>query len=422
MNIAIIGSGGREHSLCFKLKKSKKVSKIFCFPGNAGTSSISKNIKVDTNNFSKIFKHIKKNKINLIVVGPEVPLVNGIVDYFKKRNIPIFGPSKKASKLEGSKVFMKNFCKKFKIPTAKYKQVFNLDDAKHFISTLKFPIVVKSDGLAAGKGVTICKNKKKALLEIKKIFNGKFKSSKKVVVEEFLAGEEASYFVITDGKSFKNIGTAQDHKRIGEGDTGPNTGGMGAYSPSYIINKKMENKIINKIIIPTINGMRKIGCRYQGILYAGLMINNNEPKLIEYNVRFGDPECQVIMMRLKNDLLELIQSTLNKNLKKKRIVWERKKAITVVVANKGYPGKYKNNIELKNLYKIKQNGKMQLFHAGTIIDERNKVKTNGGRVLNATVMNQNLKVARDTAHKMIKRIVWKNKYYRKDIGYKVIDK
>jgi len=422
MNIAIIGSGGREHSLCFKLKKSKKVSKIFCFPGNAGTSSISKNIKVDTNNFSKIFKHIKKNKINLIVVGPEVPLVNGIVDYFKKRNIPIFGPSKKASKLEGSKVFMKNFCKKFKIPTAKYKQVFNLDDAKHFISTLKFPIVVKSDGLAAGKGVTICKNKKKAILEIKKIFNGKFKSSKKVVVEEFLAGEEASYFVITDGKSFKNIGTAQDHKRIGEGDTGPNTGGMGAYSPSYIINKKMENKIINKIIIPTINGMRKIGCRYQGILYAGLMINNNEPKLIEYNVRFGDPECQVIMMRLKNDLLELIQSTLNKNLKKKRIVWERKKAITVVVANKGYPGKYKNNIELKNLYKIKQNSKMQLFHAGTIIDERNKVKTNGGRVLNATVMNQNLKVARDTAHKMIKRIVWKNKYYRKDIGYKVIDK
>jgi len=422
MNIAIIGSGGREHSLCFKLKKSKKVSKIFCFPGNAGTSSISKNIKVDTNNFSKIFKHIKKNKINLIVVGPEVPLVNGIVDYFKKRNIPIFGPSKKASKLEGSKVFMKNFCKKFKIPTAKYKQVFNLDDAKHFISTLKFPIVVKSDGLAAGKGVTICKNKKKALLEIKKIFNGKFKSSKKVVVEEFLAGEEASYFVITDGKSFKNIGTAQDHKRIGEGDTGPNTGGMGAYSPSYIINKKMENKIINKIIIPTINGMRKIGCRYQGILYAGLMINNNEPKLIEYNVRFGDPECQVIMMRLKNDLLELIQSTLNKNLKKKRIVWERKKAITVVVANKGYPGKYKNNIELKNLYKIKQNSKMQLFHAGTIIDERNKVKTNGGRVLNATVMNQNLKVARNTAHKMIKRIVWKNKYYRKDIGYKVIDK
>ena len=422
MNIAIIGSGGREHSLCFKLKKSKKVSKIFCFPGNAGTSSISKNIKVDTNNFSKIFKHIKKNKINLIVVGPEVPLVNGIVDYFKKRNIPIFGPSKKASKLEGSKVFMKNFCKKFKIPTAKYKQVFNLDDAKHFISTLKFPIVVKSDGLAAGKGVTICKNKKKALLEIKNIFKGKFKSSKKVVVEEFLAGEEASYFVITDGKSFKNIGTAQDHKRIGEGDTGPNTGGMGAYSPSYIINKKMEKKIINKIIIPTINGMRKIGCRYQGILYAGLMINNNEPKLIEYNVRFGDPECQVIMMRLKNDLLELIQSTLNKNLKKKRIVWERKKAITVVVANKGYPGKYKNNIELKNLYKIKQNGKMQLFHAGTIIDERNKVKTNGGRVLNATVMNQNLKVARDTAHKMIKRIVWKNKYYRKDIGYKVIDK
>ena len=422
MNIAIIGSGGREHSLCFKLKKSKKVNKIFCFPGNAGTSSISENIEVDVNNFSKIFKYIKKNKINLIVVGPEVPLVNGIVDYFKKRNIPIFGPSKKASKLEGSKVFMKNFCRQFKIPTAKYKQVFNIDDAKNFISTLKFPIVVKSDGLAAGKGVTICKNRKKALLEIKKILNGKFKSSKKVVVEEFLAGEEASYFVITDGKSFKCIGTAQDHKRIGEGDTGPNTGGMGAYSPSQIIDKKLENKIINKIIIPTINGMRKIGCRYQGILYAGLMINNNEPKLIEYNVRFGDPECQVIMMRLKNDLFELIQSTLNKNLKNKKIVWERKKAITVVVANKGYPGKYKNNIEIKNLNKIKQNSKMQLFHAGTIIDEKKRVKTNGGRVLNATVMSQKLKIARGTAHKMIKRIVWKNKYYRKDIGYKVINK
>ena len=420
MNIGIIGSGGREHSICFKLKQSSLVNRIYCIPGNAGTSEISENLNININDFEKIYREIKNKDIKLLIVGPEVPLVNGIVDFFQKKNIKVFGPNRNASRLEGSKLFMKKICKDFNIPTAKYEEITSANQAKKIINNFKFPIVVKSDGLAAGKGVTICKNKKEAIKDILEILNGKFKSSKKVIIEEFLKGEEASYFIISDGKNYLPIGTAQDHKRIGENDTGLNTGGMGAYSPSKIISKDIEKKILKKIIAPTIKAMKSIGSPYKGILYAGLMIDKSEPKLIEYNIRLGDPECQVLMMRLKNDLLDLILSTFNNSLRKKKISWIKKPGITIVAASKGYPGKFDTLKEIKNLKNIKYN--KQLFHAGTIKSKDGKILSNGGRVLNSTVIDSNLLKARKKALKILDKIKWKNKYYRRDIGFQVIKK
>ena len=420
MNIGIIGSGGREHSLCYKLSKSSIVSKIYCFPGNAGTENLGINLEVNINNFDEIHKQVLDYKIEFLIVGPEVPLVKGIVDYFEEKNIKIFGPSKKASQLEGSKIFMKKLCNKFNIPSAKFKEIENLEDAEVFLKNLNTPIVVKADGLAAGKGVIVCENKDSALKNINEILNGKFSSSSKVIIEEFLEGEEASYFVLTDGYNIKCIGTAQDHKRIGEGDTGLNTGGMGAYSPSYLISKEMEKKIINKIILPTINGMREIGCTYKGVLYAGLMIKNDEPKLIEYNIRFGDPECQVLMMRLKNDLLKLLIETLRGNLDHEKISWINDPCITIVAASKGYPEDFKKNVQIKNIEKINQNEYLQIFHAGTIKDKNGKILSVGGRVLNSTAISNSLKSAREIAISALDQLDGENIYFRRDIGNKVI--
>ena len=422
MNIGIIGSGGREHSICFKLKQSNKINNLYCLPGNAGTSEISQNIDVDINDFKKLYEIIKNKKIDILIVGPEIPLVNGITDFFEEKKIKVFGPSKKASMLEGSKAFMKKICKDFNIPSAKYKEITNINDAEKFIEKFNLPIVVKSDGLAAGKGVTICDSKEKAIKDIKDILNGKFKLSKKVVIEEFLEGEEASYFIITDGENYIPIGTAQDHKRIGENDTGPNTGGMGAYSPSYLITAEVEEKIKQKIIEPTLKGMKEIGCPYKGILYAGLMINNSEPKLIEYNIRFGDPECQILMMRLENDLIDLITATFNKTLLNKKVSWTKEPGITIVAASKGYPGNFEKLKEIKNIHMIKSNNKKQLFHAGTIKKNDGKIYSHGGRVLNSTVVDSSLEKARNKALEILDNLDWSNKYYRRDIGYQVIDK
>tara|TARA_B110000263_G_scaffold92226_1_gene80632 strand:- start:237 stop:1505 length:1269 start_codon:yes stop_codon:yes gene_type:complete len=422
MNIGIIGSGGREHSICFKLKQSNKINNLYCLPGNAGTSEISQNIDVDINDFKKLYEIIKNKKIDILIVGPEIPLVNGITDFFEEKKIKVFGPSKKASMLEGSKAFMKKICKDFNIPSAKYKEITNINDAEKFIEEFNLPIVVKSDGLAAGKGVTICDSKEKAIKDIKDILNGKFKLSKKVVIEEFLQGEEASYFIITDGENYIPIGTAQDHKRIGENDTGPNTGGMGAYSPSFLITAEVEEKIKQKIIEPTLKGMKEIGCPYKGILYAGLMIENSEPKLIEYNIRFGDPECQILMMRLKNDLIDLITATFNKTLLNKKVSWTKEPGITIVAASKGYPENFEKLKEIKNIHMIKSNNKKQLFHAGTIKKNDGKIYSHGGRVLNSTVVDTNLETARNKALEILDNLDWSNKYYRRDIGYQVIDK
>ena len=306
MNIALLGSGGREHSICQKIYDSKLSKNIICIPGNAGTSKIAKNINIDFLNFKKLLTVIKLYKINLVVVGPEEPLVKGVVDFLNKNKIKVFGPNKYAAKLEGSKAFMKSLCKKNKIPTAEFKICKKKKDVDSFLKKNIFPLVVKADGLAAGKGVSICKNKKQVMKVSNEIFKGKFKSSKKIVLEEFLEGEEASYFLLVDKKNFKFFGSAQDHKRVGEKDTGLNTGGMGAFSPAKIITKDIEKKIIQKIVSPTLKALRKKNKHYTGFLYVGLMIKDNEPFLIEYNVRMGDPECQVILPRLNSDLLKII--------------------------------------------------------------------------------------------------------------------
>ena len=310
MIICIIGSGGREHAICKTISTSPKVSKIYCLPGNAGTKELAENINLDINDFEKILKFLKESKVDLVIVGPEKPLVNGIVDYLESNNIKVFGPRKISSQLEGSKTFTKNICKKYNIPTANFGIFEKKENAINFLKNSKFPIVIKADGLAAGKGVYISKNLSEAIEAVNEVFDGKFGVAKKILVEEFLNGEEMSFFVICDGKNFKIFKTAQDHKRVGEGDEGKNTGGMGSYSPSGLINKALEIKIIDKIISPTLKALQEMGEKYKGFLYAGLMILDNEPYLIEYNVRMGDPECQTILPLLKTDLIEVFNLSL----------------------------------------------------------------------------------------------------------------
>ncbi len=421
MNIAVIGSGGREHAICKSVVKSKKLKRIFCIPGNAGTENIAKNVKLDPNNFSKLLKFLKFNKVNLVIVGPEEPLVNGLSDFLTSRNIKVFGPNKYAARLEGSKAFMKELCRKNNIPTADFKICKNKTDINNFLNKNKLPIVVKADGLAAGKGVTICKSKKQIQKISKEIFDGKFKSSKKIVLEEFIVGEEASYFIIVDKNNFKFFGTAQDHKKVGEKDRGPNTGGMGAYSPSNIINKDIENKVINRIIKPTLAALKHKKKNYTGFLYAGLMIKNGEPYLIEYNVRMGDPECQVILPRLKTDFLKIINYSVRNKLNKIKINWKNKKSMTVVLCSKGYPASYKKNQIINNLNMINLQKNFFIFHAGTKIMNDNLV-SNGGRVLNVTGLGNKFKDIRRDIIKILKKINWKKGFYRKDIGWRIINK
>ncbi len=421
MNIGLIGSGGREHAICEKLLESKLTSKIICFPGNAGTAKIAKNVDIDILNFNLLLRYINFYRINLVVVGPEEPLVKGLVDFLMKNKIKVFGPNKFASKLEGSKGFMKKLCEENNIPTAKFKICQNKKHVFQFLEKSNLPLVVKADGLAAGKGVTICNSKKKVLQISEEIFKGKFKSSKKIVLEEFLKGEEASYFLIVDEKGFKFFGTAQDHKRVGEKDIGPNTGGMGAYSPAPIINKKIEKKIINKIVKPTLNALKKKNNPYKGILYVGLMIKQNEPYLIEYNVRMGDPECQVILPRLKTDLVKILLSVIKNNLNKIQIKWKKEKCMTIVICSKGYPGNYKRNVLIKNLSSIRLDKKSFVYHAGTKI-ENNLLLSNGGRVLNFSSLGKSFFDVRKKILKLIDKLNWKRGFFRKDIGWRIISK
>jgi phosphoribosylamine--glycine ligase len=419
MNIALIGSGGREHALCQKIHESKLSKNIICIPGNAGTAKIAKNINLDFLNFKKLLKAIKFNKIDLVIVGPEEPLVKGMVDFLTKHKIKVFGPNKYAAKLEGSKAFMKSICKKNKIPTAQFKICKNKKDVSDFLKNSNFPLVVKADGLAAGKGVTICKNKKQILSVSNEIFKGKFKNSKKLVLEEFLEGEEASYFLIVDKKNFKFFGSAQDHKRVGEKDIGPNTGGMGAYSPAPIITKKLEEKIIKKIVNPTLLALKKKKKPYTGFLYVGLMIKNNEPYLIEYNVRMGDPECQVIIPRLNTDIIKIFNNALANKLNRINIKWKKLKCMTIVLCSNGYPGKYKKNKKIKYLNKLSYNKTSFIFHAGTKLINNNLV-SNGGRVLNITSTGKVFETIRKNILKIIKKINWKDGFFRRDIGWRVI--
>ena len=421
MKIAILGNGGREHALAVNISKSSRVKKLYCLPGNAGTNLIAENVKLDIYDFEKLEKFVKENDISLVIVGPEKPLVEGVVDFLTNKGIKVFGPNKVSAKLEGSKIFTKKICEKYEIPTAQFGVFDSIEAANKYLEKINKPIVIKADGLAAGKGVYICEDTESAKNAVVEIFNGKFGKAEQVLVEEFLQGEEMSYFVISDGKTFKKFNTAQDHKRVGEGDNGKNTGGMGAYCPSGLINKELDAKIVEKIIKPTFKAINDMGTVYKGFLYVGLMIKNNNPYLVEYNVRMGDPECQTILPLLKSDLLELILSCCDGNLENSILEWEDKKSICIVLCSKGYPDKYKENVEISNLDQIVNDKNLFVYHAGTqLID--NKVYSTGGRVLNFVGISDDLKVSRETVIKEIENLSWKNGFYRKDIGFRIIDK
>ena len=419
MKVGIIGSGGREHALCQSIKNSNKINKIYCFPGNAGTSNIAENIKINPEDFENIKNFIIENKIDLVIVGPEKPLVDGIVDYLEKFQIKVFGPNKLASQLEGSKIFTKKICEKFNIPTAKFGIFKNKNDAKKFLDQNNFPTVIKADNLASGKGVYICNTRSEAEIAIDEIFNGKFGKADELLIEEFLNGEEMSYFTVHDGKCFKSFNTAQDHKRVLEGDKGKNTGGMGAYSPSRLINDELEKKIINKIVKPTLQGLSELGTNYKGFLYTGLMIVDNEPYLIEYNVRMGDPECQTILPRLQTDISDIFLACCEEKLNDINIKWSSKKSLCIVVCSNGYPDKYKKHIEIKNLDTINLNVNDFIFHAGT---ERkgDKLYSVGGRVLNFISISDSFAKAKENIIKNLNTLNWSEGFYRRDIGYKVI--
>ncbi len=419
MNILLIGSGGREHAIAKKLYESPDTKKIFCTPGNPGTEKYAVSVVLNTSNHNEILSYCKNNEINLVVIGPEIPLVEGLVDFLNKYNILVFGPKKLAAKLEGSKKFTKEICEKYNIPTAKYKSFNEENLAIDYLKTQNFPIVIKADGLAAGKGVIIAENLNEGIDAIKKIFSGIFdKAGNKIIIEEFLIGEEVSFFILADENNFIELTSAQDHKRIGLNDTGPNTGGMGAYSPAPIVDKEIHEKIMQEVINPTLKGLKDDGHEYVGFLYAGMMIDHYKNiKVLEFNCRFGDPETQPIMMRLKSDLTELCHKACDGKLKNETLQWETKKSLGVVIAAKGYPFEYDKGEKISNIPKEKPD--LKVFHAGTKFSNGN-LMSNGGRVLCVTALGSTVQSAQKKAYNAINDIEYENSFYRKDIGHRAI--
>lgn len=423
MNILIIGGGGREHALAWKLAKSDRVRKIYVAPGNGGTASGSLIIEnIDLNKTDELISFAKKNHIGLTVVGPEVPLSEGIVDDFQKNNLKIFGPSKAAAQLESSKEFAKDFMHRHDIPTASYQTFTDLNKAKEYVKKNRVPIVIKADGLAAGKGVIIAENEPEAFkaLELMLIDNAFGDSGARVVIEEYLEGEEASFIVISDGDSILPLASSQDHKRLLDNDVGPNTGGMGAYSPAPIVTEDVHNKIMAQVIEPTIKGMKSDGINFCGFLYAGLMIDkNNNIKTLEFNCRMGDPETQPILFRLKSDLLPVLLDATNNQLHKSQIEWEDNSSITVVMASKNYPDQPELGDIIYGLDSEKLSTDTFIFHAGTTL-ENGKIKTSGGRVLGVTAKEKSLKEAKEKVYQLVKKIKFNGAQYRKDIANKAL--
>lgn len=418
MKILIIGSGGREHALGWKIKQSPLVRKIYFAPGNPGTKTIGENVSIEATDIQKLLKFAKDKRIDLTVVGPEVPLTLGISDIFKKEKLKIIGPSKKASQIEGSKTFAKELMKKYKIPTAKYFTFNNFNDAKSYLQKAKYPLVIKADGLCMGKGVSVCKNRKEAEkflseLMIDKTFG---KSAEKIIIEECLFGQEVSFMVITDGKDFLSFSSSQDHKRLIENNQGPNTGGMGAYAPVPFVDKKLLIQIEKEIVAPTIKAMAKEGCLYQGILYPGLILTKEGPKVLEFNCRFGDPETQPLMMNLESDLVEIFLAQQKNKLKNKKLIFKKGFSVGVVLASDGYPGEYKKGDQIIGLDKIVDKD-VQIFHAGTKEVDK-KIVTSGGRVLSVTTYGKTLEEAIKKVYLHIgkKAVHFKGMQFRKDIG------
>jgi len=421
MNVLLLGSGGREHALAWKLAQSSKLDKLYCAPGNAGIEQVADCIDLDISNHEMVIDFCKNNNIEFVVVGPEVPLVAGIVDDLENAGIAAFGPSAAAAQLEGSKGFTKDLCAEYNIPTAAYQRFNNAPKAKRYARDVGAPLVIKADGLAAGKGVVIAMTLEEALDGIDECFEGAFgEAGNEVVIEEFLEGEEASLFAICDGKTALLFGTAQDHKRVGDGDIGPNTGGMGAYSPAPIVDQAIIDEVMQSIIVPTLAGMHAKGAPFKGVLYAGLMLTNDGPQLIEYNVRFGDPECQVLMPRLKSDLLEILLCSAKGSLLEVEAEWSDDVALSVVMATQGYPGNYAKNTVIKGLGNISSSN-IEIFHAGTAKYGDDLISI-GGRVLNVTAIGNSVTEAQKLAYDAVSEIDWPQGFYRSDIGWRAIER
>jgi phosphoribosylamine--glycine ligase len=421
MKILAIGSGGREHALVWKIAQSPKVSQIYCAPGNAGISRLAQCLDIDAENIDKLADFAQKEKIDLTVVGPELPLSKGIVNEFNRKGLRIFGPSKEATEIESSKVFSKHLMKKYNIPTANYQVFENSEKAFDYIKQQTFPLVIKADGLAAGKGVFIVRNLVQArnaldvLMEEKKFGE----AGRQVVIEEFLEGEEVSILAFCDGKTVVPMVSSQDHKKIFDSDQGPNTGGMGAYSPVPFYPDEFERRVLEEILKPTIKGLRSEGREYKGVLYAGLILTKEGPKVLEFNARFGDPETQVVLPRLRTDLIDILNSVIEGTLEKIDIQWEDNAVVCVIVASGGYPDKYQKGKVISGLERLEKMEDIIVFHAGTKLQD-DKVITSGGRVLGITTWDETISKAREKAYKGVKEIYFEDMYYRKDIAVKAI--
>ena len=423
MKILVVGSGGREHSLCWAIAKSPKCDELFCASGNAGIERIANCVDINANDVNAIAIFALEKKIDYVVVGPEEPLVNGLVDKLQALNIKAFGPSAEAAALEGSKGFMKDLCSKYNIPSAKYGRFNKPEKAKEFIANHKSPIVVKADGLAAGKGVIICGNKQEANAAVDFIMNELAfgDAGNEVIIEEFLEGEEASFFVLVDGENTIALRSAQDHKAVYNGDKGPNTGGMGAYTPAPVVDDKMAKRIMDEIIKPTVAAMIKEGKPYKGVLYAGLMITSKGPRLIEYNVRFGDPECQPLMVAMKSDILDILVASTEGTLDKVKLQWHKEVTLIVVMAAQGYPGNYQRGSEIKGVKEASDMSDIFVFHAGTKL-ENGKLIATGGRVLGITSKAKTVAAAQRLAYEAVAKINWPGGFNRTDIGWRAINR
>lgn len=420
MNVLIVGSGGREHVLAWKIKKSPLVKEVYCAPGNGGIASVARCVDIEANDIERLIDFAKEKKIGLTVIGPEAPLVTGIVDAFEQKGLKIFGPRKDAARLEGSKVFAKEFMQKFNIPTAPFKVFEDIDGAMEFLAVAPLPLVVKADGLASGKGVIVCDKIQEARDAVEQIMGQKIfkEAGSRIVIEECLFGEEASILAISDGKNYAILDSSQDHKRIFDDDLGPNTGGMGAYSPAPIITEEILRKIGIQIVEPAIRGMHKQGTPFKGVLYAGLMMTDEGPMVLEFNVRFGDPEAQAVLPRMKNDLVDVLQASCNGHLDKVKMEWDKRSCVCVVMTSGGYPGEYATGKEIKGLDAVKDDHTI-VFHAGTKKKD-NKLVTAGGRVLGVTSLGNNIEQAMERVYKAVEKIKFDRCFFRRDIGAKAL--
>jgi phosphoribosylamine---glycine ligase len=422
MNILLLGSGGREHALAWKLAASPLTDRLYCAPGNAGIANEAACVALDHGDHASIISFCKEKAIDLVVVGPEIPLVAGIVDDLEAAGVKAFGPSRAAARLEGSKVFTKDLCRAHGIPTAAYERFASSATAKEYIRRMGAPIVIKADGLAAGKGVVVAATVAEAEAAIDTMFGGALgNAGTMVVIEEFLTGEEASFFVLCDGDNVAPLATAQDHKRAYDGDQGPNTGGMGAYSPAPVMTPELEQRALDDIVLPTVRALKAMGSPYKGVLYAGLMVTAAGPKLIEYNVRFGDPECQVLMLRLMSDLLPALMAARDGMLKNFALRWYPEAALTVVLAAKGYPGSYAKGSEIAGLAEAAKVEGVEIFHAGTARDG-SRILANGGRVLNVSALGRSVAEAQTRAYAAVDRIAWPEGFCRRDIGFRAVER